>query len=69
MKALHITLDGSSITSAMSYHPNGALAGMTYGNGQVFSQTQTARQFPDRMRSVKGTDVPVDLTYTYNPSG
>jgi RHS repeat-associated protein len=44
-----------------------ALAGMTYGNGQVFSQTQTLRQLPDRVRSVKGTDVPVDLTYTYNP--
>jgi len=53
----------------MSCHPNGALAGMTHGNGQVFSQTQTARQLPDRMRSALGSEVPVDLTYTYNPRG
>lgn len=64
-----VTLDGASIASGLSYHPNGALSGMTYGNGQVFSQTQTARQMPDRLRSVKGSDVPVDLTYTYNPRG
>jgi YD repeat-containing protein len=41
------------------------VAGATYGNGQVFSQTLTARQQTDRLRSVKGAELPVDLTYAY----
>jgi len=64
-----VTLDGAVIASGMSYHPNGALAGMTYGNGQVFSQTQTVRQMPLRLRSVKAAEVPVDLTYAYTARG
>jgi len=64
-----VTLDGATIASSMSYHPNGALAGMTYGNGQVFSQTQTVRQMPLRLRSVKASEVPLDLTYAYTARG
>jgi YD repeat-containing protein len=33
----------------------------------VFSQTLTPRQQTDRLRSVKGAELPVDLTYTYTP--
>ncbi len=60
-----VTVDGTGIASGLTYHPNGAVAGATYGNGQVFSQTLTPRQQTDRLRSVKGAELPVDLTYTY----
>ena len=53
----------------MSYHPNGALSALTYGNGQVFSQTLTARQLPLRLRSAKGSTVALDLTYGYDTRG
>ena len=33
----------------------------------MFSQTLTARQQTDRLRSVKGAELPVDLTYAYTP--
>jgi YD repeat-containing protein len=33
----------------------------------VFNQTLTPRQQTDRQRSVKGAELPVDLTYTYIP--
>ncbi len=60
-----VSVDGAGIASGLSYHPNGAVAGATYGNGQVFSQTLTPRQQTDRLRSVKGAELPVDLTYAY----
>ncbi len=60
-----VTVDGTGIASGLTYHPNGAVAVATYGNGQVFSQTLTARQQTDRLRSVKGAELPVDLTYAY----
>ncbi|MGA1372599.1 MAG: RHS repeat domain-containing protein [Pseudomonadales bacterium] len=60
-----VSVDGTGIASGLTYHPNGAVAGATYGNGQVFSQTLTARQQTDRLRSVKGAELPVDLTYAY----
>ncbi|MFN7163421.1 MAG: hypothetical protein ACK4P2_01255, partial [Hyphomonas sp.] len=60
-----VSVDGTGIASGLSYHPNGAVAGLTYGNGQVFSQTLTARQQTDRLRSVLGAELPFDLTYAY----
>ena len=62
-----VSVDGTGIASGLSYHPNGAVAGATYGNVQVFSQTLTPRQQTDRLRSVKGAELPVDLTYAYTP--
>ena len=62
-----VPLDGMNIASGFTYHPNGSVAGLTYGNGQVFSQTLTPRQQTDRLRSVLGGELPVDLTYTYTP--
>ncbi|WP_291061455.1 hypothetical protein, partial [Hyphomonas sp.] len=60
-----VSVDGTGIASGLTYHPNGSVAGLTYGNGQVFSQTLTARQQTDRLRSVLGAELPVDLTYAY----
>ena len=60
---------GVNYASAMSYHPSGTLAGLTYGNGQVFSQTLNARLQPLRMLSQKGASKALDLTYTYDVRG
>ena len=60
-----VTVDGTGIASGLSYHPNGSVSGFTYGNGQLFSQTLTPRQQTLRLRSVKGAELPVDLTYAY----
>ncbi len=62
-----VTVDSTGIASGFSYHPNGSVAGVNYGNGQVFSQTLTPRQQTDRLRSVLGGELPVDLTYAYKP--
>jgi RHS repeat-associated protein len=66
-RVTNVTVDGSAIANWITYHANGSVAGVTYGNGQVFSQTLTPRQQTDRLRSVKGAELPVDLTYTYTP--
>jgi RHS repeat-associated protein len=66
-RVTNVTVDATGIASGFTYHPNGSVAGVTYGNGQVFSQTLTPRQQTDRLRSVKGAELPVDLTYTYTP--
>jgi hypothetical protein len=34
----------------ITYHPSGAMLGMTYGNGQVFSQALNARLQPQKNR-------------------
>lgn len=56
---------GTTYASGVSYHPNGAVAGFTYGNGIVHTMTQNARQLPQR-----STDGSVaDLGYAYDPNG
>ncbi len=56
--------------SNISYHPSGAVAAMSYGNGQVFSQSLNARQLPLHLRSAKaGGPVALDLTYSYDARG
>ena len=68
-RASSIASSGTSYASAMSYHPSGPLSAMTYGNGQVFSQTLNARLQPLRNRSVKAANVALDLTYSYDIRG
>ena len=48
------------------YHANGLISNMRYGNGQIYSQTLTQRQQPLRARSVKGSTVALDYTYSYD---
>jgi RHS repeat-associated protein len=51
--------------SGVRYHPNGAVAGFTYGDGVVRTVQQNMRQLPSRI-----TDAGVsDLEYTYDPNG
>ena len=54
----------------ISYHPSGAMAGMTYGNGQVFSQSLTPRLQPLNTRTSKpGGAVALDYVYGYDARG
>jgi RHS repeat-associated protein len=60
------TRSGSLVTGA-SYHPSGANAGWTFGNGIARSMTQTTRRLPDRLRDA-GTAVVFDEDYDYDAS-
>lgn len=59
----------TTLMSNASYHPSGALAGMTYGNNQVFSQTLNSRLLPLRVRSYKGGQKAIDQQFTYDARG
>jgi len=59
----------TTIASATSFHPNGSLAGMTYGNGQRFTQTLNARLLPHRLLSFKGGNKAIDQTFSYDVRG
>ncbi len=53
----------------VSYHPSGAISGMEYGNGQLFTQTLNARLQPEHLLSQKGSTKALDLTYGYDVRG
>jgi len=60
---------GGAFVSGATYHPNGALAGFTHGNGIVHSLTQNARGLPDRSRALNGAAAVHDLSYDYDGNG
>jgi RHS repeat-associated protein len=60
-----INSDGIVYARDIIYHPDGSLAGLTYGNGIVHSMAQNERQFP---RFVKSGAV-LDLDYRYDKNG
>jgi len=60
---------GATLASNTSFHPSGALAGMTYGNGQSFTQTLNARLLPERTRSALDGAVAFDQQLTYDARG
>ena len=68
-RAQSVTHNGANVATGMDYHANDAVSGLSYGNGQVFSQTLTARQEPLRLHSVLGGNTALDLTYDYNKRG
>jgi RHS repeat-associated protein len=53
----------------VTYFPNGAIAGFTYGNGIVHSLTQNARGLPDRSRDADGSTSIHDDSYFYDEVG
>ncbi len=53
----------------INYHTSGAVSGMTYGNGQQFTQTLNNRLLPYQMRSVKGSQKALDQTFSYDSRG
>jgi RHS repeat-associated protein len=60
---------GTAYVNNATYHPEGQLKRMQYGNGQVYSQTLNSRGLPQRITSSKGANKPLDLTYNYNKRG
>lgn len=52
--------------SNATYHPNGSIAGFTYGNGIAYSMSQNDRQLP--ARTTHGVGI-MDFGYTYDPNG
>jgi RHS repeat-associated protein len=54
----------TTIASAGSYYPNGALKQFTYGNGIVHTLTQNARQLPSR--STDGTVLDLGTSFDQN---
>ncbi len=53
---------------SVSYHPNGALAGFTYGNNVVHTTTQNTRDLPGTMSDV-GSSTLLSYTHTYDQNG
>ncbi|WP_290591503.1 RHS repeat protein, partial [Arenimonas sp. SCN 70-307] len=62
------TQAGTYATGA-TYHPNGALAEFTYGNGIVHTMSRNLRQLPERSRSALGANVVLDDSYDYDANG
>jgi hypothetical protein len=53
----------------VTYYPNGAIAGFTYGNGVVHTLTQNARGLPDRSKDLDGSTPIHDDSYDYDTVG
>ncbi len=59
--------DGAAtLASAITYHPAGSFSSMTYGNGQVVTQTLNARLLASRLLSTNGSQTAIDQTYSYD---
>jgi hypothetical protein len=52
--------------SGFSYHPNGSIASMTYGNGRAYSVTQNDRQLPWELKVMNGGSTVAKYTHTYD---
>jgi YD repeat-containing protein len=50
----------------IQYHENGMVKQVNYGNGHAYTQTLNDRQLPLRILTSKGTNKPLDLTYSYD---
>ncbi|MGN7726482.1 RHS repeat protein [Luteimonas sp. 22616] len=55
-----------SYVGGVSYHPNGAMAGFTYGNGIVHTMTQNTRQLPEQSIDSGGV---LNDSYDYDGNG
>lgn len=61
--------EGRTYASGITYYPNGAIAGFTYGNGIVHTLTKNARQLPSRSQDMNGATAILDDTYTFDENG
>ena len=52
--------------TGVTYHPNGGMAGFTYGNARVHTLTQNMRQLPERSQDSGGI---LDDSYDYDGNG
>ena len=59
-----------SYAGSATWHPDGQLAGFTYGNGLIHSQSLTARGLPLRIRDrTAGGQSRLDYSYSYDKHG
>jgi YD repeat-containing protein len=56
---------GTDHIGSVAYHPNGLVAGATFANGQVLTETLTARQLVQEIKVAKSGTSAMDLTYGY----
>src|SRR5690606_15077539 len=61
-----ISGSGGAYASGITHHPNGAVAGFTYGNGIVHAMAQNARQLPDTVSSVYAGEEFLHDGYAYD---
>lgn len=52
--------------SGLSYHPNGTLKALNYGNGRALSVSQDTKRMRPTERRVGGADFPMQLRYVYD---
>lgn len=52
--------------SAATFHANGSIKTVAYGNGQNFTQTLNNRLLPQRLLATDGIGKALDLNYTYD---
>lgn len=55
-----------AFASGLSYHPNGVLKVLNYGNGRKLSVAQDAKRLRPSERLVGGADFPMQLRYAYD---
>lgn len=55
-----------AFASGLSYHPNGALKALSYGNGRKLSVAQDVKRMRPSERLVGGADFPMQLRYAYD---
>ena len=69
-QATRAEVAGSNYASGMSYHADGSLSALTFGNGQALTRSLNARQLVDGLVVAKsGGATAVDLTYAYDANG
>jgi RHS repeat-associated protein len=71
--ALGRPTQAGTFATGVTYYPNGAIAGFTYGNGIVHTMTQNARQLPARSLDSYGnggnTTKVLDDSFSYDGNG
>jgi RHS repeat-associated protein len=68
-RARGLSVGGTGYIFGVSYHPNNLIAGANYLNGQVLTQSLTARQAPLELKTVKAGSNALRLTYGYEVRG
>ena len=68
-RARYAKYGATTYADNLAYHPSGQVSAMTYGNGQVFSQTFNDRLLPDRILSQKGSTKALDMSFGYDVRG
>ena len=64
-----IRIGSNNYVSNIAYHPNGAEASASYGNGKTFAQTLTQRQNPFDIIVAGSGGTAVDLRHSYDARG